>query len=106
MSSNNSNANSVFARNSGNSLSRNSGLMSSTNSLTTNTNILYILLGIILLIILIVVIVVLVNRAKKNKQIVSVLLGPPTDAFDLKDRSYPVKNITSPKVIAMGKDNS
>lgn len=93
MSSNNSN--SVFGRNaanSGNSVNRSSGLMNSVNNLTTNNSFLYILLGFLLLIILIVVIVVLVNRAKKNKDNVSVLLGPPTDAFDLKDKSFPVKN--------------
>jgi hypothetical protein len=66
--------------------------MSSTSSITSNTSLLYILLGIILLIVLVVVIVILVNRAKKNKTNVSVLLSSPTDAFDLKDQSYPVKN--------------
>ncbi len=93
MSSNNSN--SVFARNagnSGNSVNRSSGLMNSVNNLTTNNSFLYILLGFLLLIILIIVIVVLVNRAKKNKDNVSVLLGPPTDAFDLVNKSFPVKN--------------
>jgi hypothetical protein len=90
MSSNNSN--SVFERNVGSSGNRSSGLMNSANSLTANSSILYILLGIILLIVLIVVIVILVNRAKKNKQNVSVLMGAPADAFDLKDKSFPVKN--------------
>jgi hypothetical protein len=91
----NSNANSMFGRNaanSGSSGNRSSGLMSSVNSLTTNNSILYILLGIILLIVLVVVIVILVNRAKKNKANVSVLMGAPADAFDLKDKSFPVKN--------------
>jgi hypothetical protein len=91
----NSNANSMFGRNaanSGNSGNRSSGLMNSVNGLTTNNSILYILLGIILLIVLVVVIVILVNRAKKNKANVSVLMGAPTDAFDLKDKSFPVKN--------------
>jgi hypothetical protein len=91
----NSNSNSVFGRNaanSGSSGNRSSGLMSSVNSLTTNNSILYILLGIILLIVLVVVIVILVNRAKKNKENVSVLMGAPADAFDLKDKSFPVKN--------------
>jgi hypothetical protein len=91
----NSNSNSVFGRNaanSGSSGNRSSGLMSSVNSLTTNNSILYILLGIILLIVLVVVIVILVNRAKKNKANVSVLMGAPADAFDLKDKSFPVKN--------------
>jgi hypothetical protein len=85
MSSNNSN--SVFARNSGSS-----GLMGSANSLTTNSSILYILLGIILLIVLIVVIVILVKKANKNKNNVSVLLESPADAFDLKNKSFSVKN--------------
>jgi hypothetical protein len=91
----NSNSNSVFGRNaanSGSSGNRSSGLMSSVNSFTTNNSILYILLGIILLIVLVVVIVILVNRAKKNKENVSVLMGAPADAFDLKDKSFPVKN--------------
>lgn len=91
----NSNANSMFGRNaanSGSSGNRSSGLMNSVNSLTTNNSILYILLGIILLIVLVVVIVILVNRAKKNKANVSVLMGAPADAFDLKDKSFPVKN--------------
>jgi len=57
-----------------------------------NTSILYILLAIILLIVLVIIIVVLVKRAKKNKENVSVLLDSPTDAFDLKDKSFPVKN--------------
>jgi hypothetical protein len=92
MSSNNSNANSVFSRNSGNSGNRSSGLMGSANSMTTNSSILYILLGIILLIVLVVVIVILVKKAKKNKTNVSVLLSSPADAFDLKDKSFPVKN--------------
>lgn len=92
MSSNNSNANSVFSRNSGNSGNRSSGLMGSVNSMTTNSSILYILLGIILLIVLVVVIVILANKAKKNKMNVSVLLSSPADAFDLKDKSFPVKN--------------
>lgn len=89
------NSNSVFGRNaanSGSSGNRTSGLMNSVNGLTTNNSILYILLGFILLIVLVVVIVILVNRAKKNKANVSVLMGPPTDAFDLKDKSFPVKN--------------
>jgi hypothetical protein len=89
------NSNSVFGRNaanSGSSGNRSSGLMNSVNGLTANNSILYILLGIILLIVLVVVIVILVNRAKKNKANVSVLLGSPTDAFDLKDKSFPVKN--------------
>ena len=91
----NSNANSMFGRNaanSGSSGNRSSGLMNSVNGLTTNNSILYILLGIILLIVLVVVIVILVNRAKKNKANVSVLMGAPADAFDLKDKSFPVKN--------------
>jgi hypothetical protein len=88
----NSNANSMFGRNAANSFNRSSGLMSSANRLTTNSSFLYILLGIILLIVLVVVIVILVNRAKKNKQNVSVLLSSPADAFDLKDISYRVKN--------------
>ena len=91
----NSNANSMFGRNaanSGSSGNRSSGLMNSVNSLTTNNSILYILLGILLLIVLVVVIVILVNRAKKNKANVSVLMGAPADAFDLKDKSFPVKN--------------
>jgi hypothetical protein len=91
----NSNANSMFGRNaanSGTSGNRSSGLMNSVNGLTTNNSILYILLGIILLIVLVVVIVILVNRAKKNKANVSVLMGAPADAFDLKDKSFPVKN--------------
>ena len=91
----NSNANSMFGRNaanSGSSGNRSSGLMNSVNSLTTNNSILYILLGIILLIVLVVVIVILVNRAKKNKANVSVLMGAPADAFDLKDKSFIVKN--------------
>jgi hypothetical protein len=86
------NSTSVFERNAGNSGNRSSGLMNSANRLTTNSSILYILLGIILLIVLIVVIVILVKRANKNKENVSVLLGPPTDAFDLKKKSFPVKN--------------
>ena len=91
----NSNANSMFGRNaanSGSSGNRSSGLMNSVNSLTTNNSILYILLGILLLIVLVVVIVILVNRAKKNKANVSVLMGAPADAFDLKDKSFIVKN--------------
>jgi len=87
--------NSVFGRNlsnSGSSGNRSSGLMNSVNNLSTNNSFLYILLGFLLLIVLIVVIVVLVQRAKKNKDNVSVLLGAPTDAFDLKDKSFPVKN--------------
>jgi len=84
---NNANVGNSFYRNAGKSL--NSG---STNSNTTNTNILYILLAIIFLIILIVVIIILVKRANKNKVNVSVLIESPTDAFDLKDKSFPVKN--------------
>jgi hypothetical protein len=91
----NSNANSMFGRNaanSGNSGNRSSGLMNTVNGLTTNNSILYILLGILLLIVLVVVIIILVNRAKKNKANVSVLMGAPADAFDLKDKSFIVKN--------------
>jgi len=84
---NNANVGNSFFRNAGKSL--NSG---STNSNTTNTNILYILLAIIFLIILIVVIIILVKRANKNKVNVSVLIESPMDAFDLKDKSFPVKN--------------
>jgi hypothetical protein len=83
------NVNSMFSKNSGN---RSSGLIGSTNSLSTNISLLYILLGTILLIILIVIIVVLVKTANKNKNNVSVLLESPADAFDLKDKSFVVKN--------------
>jgi hypothetical protein len=79
----------MFSKNSGN---RSSGLIGSTNSLSTNISLLYILLGTILLIILIVIIVVLVKTANKNKNNVSVLLESPADAFDLKDKSFVVKN--------------
>jgi hypothetical protein len=88
----NSNANSMFARNSGNSGNRSSGLLGSINNLTINNSFLYILIVIIFLIILIVTIVVLVKKANKNKQNVSVLLESPADAYDLKNKSFPVKN--------------
>jgi hypothetical protein len=88
---NNSNGNSFFSRNTGNSRGNNSSNSMSSNSNSTNTSILYILLAIIFLIILIVVIVILVKRANKNKQNVSVLVDSPTDAFDLK-KSFPVRN--------------
>ena len=89
---NNVNGNSFFSRNTANSRSNNSSSSMSSNNASSNTSILYILLAIIFLIILIIIIVVLVKRAKKNKENVSVLLDSPTDAFDLKDKSYPVKN--------------
>jgi hypothetical protein len=88
MSNNNSAANSFF----NNTGSKISSLMGSSNSSTTNTSILYILLAIIFIIVLIIIIVILVKRAKKNQTNVSVLLDSPTDAFDLKDKSFPVKN--------------
>jgi hypothetical protein len=87
MFSNNSNANS--GNNAG---SKFSSLMGSSNSSTTNTSILYILLAIIFIIVLVVIIVILVKRAKQNQTNISVLLDSPVDAFDLKDKSFPVKN--------------
>ena len=88
---NNVNSNSFFSNSKASGNSRNISSNSS-NSLSSNTSILYILLAIIFLIVLIIIIVILVKRAKKNKENVSVLLDSPTDAFDLKDKSYPVKN--------------
>jgi len=89
MSNNNSFAN-TFSRN--NSGSKFSSLMGSSNNSTTNTSILYILLAIIFIIVLVVIIVILVKRAKQNQANISVLLDSPVDAFDLKDKSFPVKN--------------
>jgi hypothetical protein len=88
MSNNNSAANSFL----NNTSSKFSSLMGSSNNSTTTTSILYILLAIIFIIVLIVIIVILVKRAKKNQTNVSVLLDSPADAFDLKDKSFPVKN--------------
>jgi hypothetical protein len=88
----NANANSYFQRNAANNRISGSSRYEVSGNLNNNTTILYILLAIIFLIILIIIIVVLVKRAKKNKTNVSVLLDSPTDAFDLKNKSYPVKN--------------
>jgi hypothetical protein len=85
---NNQNSNSV--RNNGSS--RNTGKTLSDVVSGNSPNILYILLAIIFLVILIIIIVVLVKRAKKNKTNISVLIDSPTDAFDLKNKSFTVKN--------------
>jgi hypothetical protein len=88
---NNINGNSSF-RNMGNSRGSRYDVSGNLNNLNSNTNILYIILAIIFLIVLVIIIVVLVRRAKKNKTNVSVLLGAPADAFDLKNQSFSVKN--------------
>ena len=71
---------------------RNAGRTISSAVSGNSSTFLYIILGIIFLIILVIIIVVLVRKAKKNKTNVSVLLSAPADAFDLKDKSFTVKN--------------
>ena len=83
----NNSFNGINTRNSGNS--GRSGLFNSSQS---GTFWIVLFVGIILLLILIIIIVVLVKRANKNKLNVSVLISSPTDAFDLKDTSFVVKN--------------
>lgn len=71
---------------------RNAGRTISSAISGNSSTFLYIILGIIFLIILVIIIVVLVRKANKNKTNVSVLLSAPTDAFDLKNKSFTVKN--------------
>lgn len=86
----NINQNASYSRNTGSS--RNAGKTLSSVVSGNSSTFLYIILGIIFLIILVIIIVVLVRKAKKNKTNVSVLLSAPMDAFDLKNKSFTVKN--------------